>query len=279
MKARTQKRAAAYLPRGIMAVNPKAFGEEFFLMGGDVAEAPFRREGDAAIVDICGPLFSKAHWCWDSYEDILERVGAAFKSDAARVVMCLDSPGGDAAGCLEAARMLRAMALTAGKPLIAWTETQACSAAYALACAATEIYCTPTGCLGSIGIIDAFVDVTAQDAAYGMRYTFVTSGARKADGNPHVPTSKDALAVKQGQIDTLAALFFGLVEELRGVPASAVQALQAGVFYGADAVSAGLANETRVWSEVISNSQSGGGLMAKSTLAGIGGACRGRGRG
>lgn len=251
-----------FMPRGPVALAPKAWGEEFQVLiavEDATATAPFAlaADGELAVVTICGPLVHHEHPFWDNYDAIRGRVGAAFSSDASGVILKIDSPGGDVAGCFELARDLRAMARASGKSLVSYVDGMAASAAYALACSADRIVVPPTGYVGSIGCIDAMCDQTAADAQVGVRYALVASGARKTDGNPHVPITKDAVAALQLQVDGLAALFFELVEEMRGIPPSKTRGMQAAMFFGEGAVAAKLADEVKTFPEVIASATKG----------------------
>lgn len=232
---------------GLLALNPQAFFEWFF----DPPERSNSATGDVAIVDIRGPLDHHAGWWCDSYDEILERVDAACSTSAKAVVLRLDSPGGDASGCLETARAIREKCAAAGKRLVSYVEGQACSAGYALACAAEEISCSETGILGSIGIINARYDSTEADKMWGYRVALTTSGARKADGHPSNPVTEAELAATQSIVDSLAGSFFELVESLRGIPAAKVEALEAGIFHGAQAIEVGLADRVESFSALL----------------------------
>lgn len=202
-----------------------------------------RREGETAIVPVCGPLMHHADFFFDSYDAITSRVKASIESGAKRVVLAIDSPGGLVSGCFESSRAIREMCVKAGVELVAYVDGQATSAAYALACAAQRIVIPPSGVAGSIGVIYEILDLTARNAAEGVRVGVITSGARKADGTPNAPITSETEAAAQGQVDQLAELFFGHVAAMRGVSADAVRALEAGIVIGASAVALGLADE------------------------------------
>lgn len=246
---------------GALALAPQAWGGEFdaIVVGEDAAA--FAVEGDAAVVDICGPLLCRAEGFFglffDSYPAIRARVKAACASSAKAVVLRFDSPGGDVAGCFELARELRAMAQAAGKPLVAYVDAMAASAAYALACSADEIVVSATGMVGSVGVINALADQVELDRAMGLNVVVVASGARKADGNPHVAITEEAVNAMKAHVDELAGIFFALVEELRGVPSASTQALDGGVFYGASATSAGLADRVSTWTDMLAGITAG----------------------
>lgn len=256
-----------FRPMGMLALARKAWGEEYevaIVVSAAGAPAPFAKVGDLAVVDIKGPLVNHKHPAWDSYEAILERADAAFDDqEVKRVCMRINSPGGDVDGCFDAARRLRFLAKFHGKELIAYADGQAASAAYALACAADRIVLSSTSTVGSIGIIEGLRDQTLRDRAMGENFVIVTSGAHKADGNPHVAITEKAVKNLQGQVDGMADLFFELVEELRGFPAEKARALEARMLFGEQAVGAGLADEVSTWStlahEPVPMAQSGPG--------------------
>lgn len=215
----------------------------FFVMS-PRSEAGFYCDPDthSAIVDICGPLVQHGEGgIFQSYDEIRAGVVAALASDAERLVLHIASPGGDFAGSLELAREIRARALAAGKPVYAFTDTQALSAAYAIACSAERIVITPSATVGSVGVWAPLIDTVAQDRAAGVRIEIVASGTRKADRNPHVPITDDAVARLSEEVDAMAADFFGLVRDLRAGPPD-VEKLQGATEFGKRAVAAKLAD-------------------------------------
>lgn len=245
---------AKFEKRGLLAMRADLWGMLF-----EVAEPgePFELRGDVAIVTIDGPLTHHAEWFWDSYDGIRERFEEACASPAGTVLLRINSPGGDVSGCYETSRALRSMAAAAGKRLVAFADGTAASAAYALACSAEAIYVSETSAVGSIGCICTIVDEVELDKKIGLNFAVISSGARKADGNPHVAISDDARASYQSQVDSLADLFFALVASSRPMGAAAAKALEAGVFFGAHAVQLGLADEVRTFDELLALLASG----------------------
>ncbi len=235
-------------------LEPKSWGGEYEERDG-VADRGFTEEGDAAVVDISGPLLNRAEGFWslffDDYVSIRARVAAALETPCRRVILRINSPGGDAHGCFELSRELRAMARAAGKTLLAYADGMAASAAYAIACAADEIHVPPAACVGSIGVLQPMCDVTQMNQAMGLNVVIVSSGKAKTDGHPDVAISEEAVTRVQAQIDGLAALFFDLVAEMRGVDAEAVRGLDGALFYGDRAISARLGDRVSVWADLI----------------------------
>lgn len=250
------KRTRFMPTHGAMAVDAAAFGLDFDI----VVAAPdlFAAVGNAAVVTVRGPIMQHANWCWDSYEGIGERVDAAIASSATAIVLRINSPGGEVAGCFELSREIRAKAAAAGKRVYAYTEGMAASAGYALACAADTICAAPTAILGSVGVVKVAVDQTAMNRAMGLSFSVVTSGARKADGNPLVPMTEAGLGAIQREVDDMAGLFFALVGESRKSTPEKIASLEAATFVGAAAVAAGLADQVLTFDGLLAMVASGG---------------------
>jgi ClpP class serine protease len=230
-------------PKGLVAVAPRAWGEEFdVFFGTRKPEALFTEEGSYAVVEICGPLSQRSGWFGDSYEEIGARVAAALESGARAVCLRIDSPGGDWCGALELSRELRAMAKSAGKKLVAFTDGMALSAGYAIACSAEEIVATESATVGSIGVWAAQIDLTAQDAMMGVKVAIASSGTAKADRNPHAGITDESFTRLQAQVDEQAELFFELVSVCRGLPVSKIRAVQGAELFGQRAIAAGLSS-------------------------------------
>lgn len=227
-----------YDRQGYLALDPRAFLATFDA----VAERGNVVHSDVSVVSVRGPLEHHAGTWMDSYSEIIERVSAACDTPARAVALRIDSPGGTVAGMLDTARAVRARCDAAGKRLLAYVDGQACSAAYALACAADAIVVDESAIVGSIGVISTRLDLTEQAAGLGMKVAIVASGARKADGHPHLPITETELAAQQTIVDALASGFFAHVAACRGVAVEEIAALDAGVFVGADAVGRRLAD-------------------------------------
>lgn len=228
-----------YRRTGVQAVNPSAFGEVFAIQVGP-------RENivvdGLAIVDVFGPTTSSPEGLLDSYPEIVARVeDAATSPDVSAIVLRINSPGGDFAGACEASREIRQIALEAGKPLYTQYERQGCSAGYAIGSAATHgSRAAPSAEVGSVGLVATRIDMTQANLNAGAVVTLTTSGSKKAYGNVAVAMSETERRDTQHSINQLSQVFFQLVADHRGIPVEVVQAWEAGVFSGAEAIAAGL---------------------------------------
>jgi len=232
------------------ALDPKAFDFMFLCAGPRPTEL---LPNGVAVVYVNGPLAHHEGMFFDSYDAITARLEDAFCDDDVRaVVLRCDSPGGDANGVFEANRAIRAMRAEWGKPLYAYSDENMYSAAYALGCAADEIWLPQTGGVGSVGVICSIEDRTKQNEKAGKRINLVTTGARKADSHPDRELTPEVLASVQAQVNQLGKVFFETVAECRGIDASEVQALEAGCYIGDGAVNSGLADAVGGWQEFMS---------------------------
>ena len=218
-------------------------------------------DGSATVVTIDGPLCGRDGDGWDSYEAISQRFDEALAANTRTVVLRICSPGGDASGAPELARAMRARADAAGKPVHAYADERACSAAYAIACAADSITVAETAFVGSVGIITTRVDLTAQNAERGVRVQVFSSGKRKADGHPDTPLEDDEAKATQTQIDRFAEIYHERVAYRRGLTADKVRALEAGIYQGTDAVGVGLANNVESYGAFLARISTGKRLM------------------
>jgi hypothetical protein len=106
--------------------------------------------------------------------------------------------------------------------------------------------------VGSIGVIAVHIDRSARDAMEGLRYTTVFAGARKNDLNPHEPLAGEAHAALQAEVDRIYGLFASAVARNRGLTVNNVRATEARLFFGEDAVRAGLADEVGAMRDALS---------------------------
>jgi len=176
-----------------------------------------------------------------SYTEIGVMLEAALADpQVAGILLDIDSPGGEAAGSFELARAIRTA--TQVKPVWAVANDSAFSAAYALGAAANRLIVSETGGVGSIGVIALHIDQSVRDANEGYRYTAVTAGAHKNDFTPHQPLSEGARTELQTEVDRLYGLFVEHIAAMRRLEVDQVRATEAGLYFGGNAVSAGLAD-------------------------------------
>lgn len=204
------------------------------------------RTAGVAVIPIHGTLVRRtvgleAESGLTSYAELAAQLDAALAApEVAAILLDIDSPGGESGGVFDLADRIRAA--TRIKPVWAVANDMAFSAAYALASAASKVFVSRTGGVGSIGVIAMHVDQSERDAQAGLRYTAVFAGERKNDLNPHEPISGEAHAHLQAEVSRIYGLFVETVARNRGIEPSTVRDTEAGLFFGQAAVAIGLAD-------------------------------------
>lgn len=172
--------------------------------------------------------------------DCLEKViaDALANSEVGAVLLDIDSPGGEVSGCFDFARKLRGMTVAGGgeKPIVAFANEMACSAAYAIACACDAVMTTETGIVGSIGVWTMQVDMTKGLSKNGVEVTMIRAGERKARGGPYETPDAATFDKLQGWVDDTWQIFAEHVAECRGESADDVLALEGDWFTGPEAL-------------------------------------------
>ena len=199
-----------------------------------------------AVIPIAGTLVQKLGSLrpfsgMTGYDGIRMNFLAALNDeDVDAIVLDIDSPGGEVAGCFDLADMI--FASRGKKPIWAILNENAFSAAYAIASAADRITVPRTGGTGSIGVICMHVDMTQALSKAGVVVTLIRYGAYKAEGSEYESLSKDALARMQSDIDQMGNLFCDTVARNRKLRSSVVRGFEARTFLGSAGVDAGLAD-------------------------------------
>ena len=247
----TREPMAPFQGPHVLAMQPEALGRMYSPF--DAPVAPYKREGAVAVIDVEGPIMQRGGWLWDGYDAIGERIAHAFADESIEAVcLRLNSPGGAVAGCFESVSTLLA---AKNKPVVAYVDECAFSACYAVAMLADEIILPPTGAVGSIGVIAAYVDMTKALDAAGIRVAVVASGTKKTDTHPAVPLTDAAIGRLRADVEYLAGQFFELVSKRRQMSVEAVRATQAGILYGKAAVDAGLADDVGSWRDALARAE------------------------
>jgi signal peptide peptidase SppA len=201
-----------------------------------------------AVLTIEGPLLTKGAFIsadcshMTGYDDIRSDFRDAVDDSAIKgILLEMDSPGGQVGGLFDLCEEI--VAARKVKPIYAISSEDAFSAAYAIASCAEKVYVTQTAGVGSIGVIAMHLDQSGFDAKLGLKYTAIHAGAKKNWLSAHEPLAKDAKDEVQDEIDRIYGMFCKLVSTNRGIAMKAVVATEAGVFYGENGVTAGLADE------------------------------------
>jgi ClpP class serine protease len=203
--------------------------------------------GNVAVVPVTGPIFRYANLMTEisgaTSLDVLAKDFTAALDDpnVGAIVLDINSPGGQAAGIADFAAMVRA----AGKPVAAFVDGMAASAAYWIAAAASQVVISKNGIAGNVGAV--------------LGYDLRKDPQRGEIVSSQSPNKRPDLSTDQGKaqmqvlVDAQAQVFIDDVAAYRGMTAEAVIADFGGgdMFTGAKAVAIGMADRIGTLEETI----------------------------
>lgn len=214
-------------------------------LGSPAPNKPFAFANGVAVIPVHGVLINRfpSSWGFVTGYDFIRRQTAEAAADPDVQVIAYDhhSPGGTVAGCPETYSAI--LAVRGTKKTVAIVDSAAYSAAYYLASAADKIVVTPSGGVGSIGVVAARWDVTKMAENEGVKVTFIYAGKHKLAGNPMIEMSDDEKKRIQASVDSAYDGFVSAVAAGRGISEDAVRATEAACFDAEDALRAGLVND------------------------------------
>ena len=177
--------------------------------------------------------------------------------DVASIVIDVDSPGGQVSGVEELSREI--FGARGQKPITAVANTLAASAAYWIATAADELVVTPSGEVGSIGVLAMHEDVSRWLDQEGIAINLISAGKYKTEGNPFEPLSEEARAAIQSRVDEYYTMFVDAVARNRGVKRADVRGGfgQGRVVGAKEAVALGMADRVATLDETVERMLSG----------------------
>lgn len=226
-------------------------------IGAKPARRDAQRAGTVAVIPVYGVITPKADLMTDmSGGTSVDRLRGAFLNavedpNVSAVVLDVDSPGGQVDLVPELAADIRGARGT--KPILAVANTLAASAAYWVAAQADELFVTPSGEVGSIGVFAAHDDISGMLEKAGVKTTLVSAGKFKTEGNPFEPLSDEARAAIQARVDDAYRMFVHDVARGRGVPVDTVRDGfgQGRVVVAKDALAEGMVDGIATLDEVV----------------------------
>jgi len=170
-----------------------------------------------------------------SDQERVEALERLENSDAAAVVVHINSPGGTTAGSEQLYDAL--MRLKAKKPMVVVVEGLAASGGYIAAIASDHIVAQQSSLVGSIGVLFQYPNFTELLKTVGVKVEEVKSSPLKAAPNGFEPTSPEAREALDALVKDSYAWFRGLVKERRGMDDAQLDTVADGrVFTGRQAV-------------------------------------------
>ena len=234
---------------------------------------PTERTGQVGVLPIVGTVTPRRTLLSDYGLGVAaDELGRQFndmvlRNDVSAILLDVDSPGGSVSGIPELAEKIRSA--RGLKPITAIANASTYSAAYWIATAADEMVITPSGSLGSIGVVARHMDYSEQNKQRGVMPTYVTSSPYKTEGNFDAPLEDEARAEIQRHVDSYHDMFIGAVAKQRGVVRAIVShSFGQGRIVGAqEAVQRGMADRVATFGQVLGELVSGSSKPARGAAA------------
>lgn len=207
-------------------------------------------KSSVCVIPIHGAIVSRAGMidasCQEltSYERLRNQITTVLDDDAVKhIVLDMNSGGGMVSGCPEFCRFVRQA--TSVKPITALVNFHAYSACYWIASACSEIVCSPSGGVGSIGVIMETYELSKAESEFGIKYTTFYRGDNKNNFSTHEEITDESVAEAERMLDKNYAQFTSAVAEYRGLDVEAVIDTQAGCFMSDEALELGLIDKVQ----------------------------------
>ena len=198
--------------------------------------------GQTAVVPMFGEMgkhlsLLETLWGGQDVDDVADALDDAVTDEGVEnVILYISSPGGTVTGTPELAR--KVAAANEQKPVIAYTDAQAASAAYWVGSQAGRFYASSSATVGSVGVYLALIDETERLAAEGVKVNAIHAGKWKLSGASFKPLTDEEREQFQTEVDTIHEEFKAAVTDKRpGIQASHLEGQE---FDGATAAGLGL---------------------------------------
>ena len=216
---------------------------------------PYKVENGTLTIPIRGVLlhdFAYQAWDYATGYTYIQKAWERGMADPAvqRIALRINSGGGEVAGNFD---MVDRMFATKEKPVHAFVDEHAYSAAFSIASLADRIIVPRTGGVGSVGVVTAHADRSKAMDENGVKITFIFAGDHKVDGNPYEPLPEDVKNRMQARINGLYDIFVSTVARNLGIGEDAVRATQALTYSAEEAISVGFAHEIRAIDEALAS--------------------------
>lgn len=179
--------------------------------------------GRTAVVDIRGVIEYDPLWWGVSCQEVSLILDIlADRGDVDKVVLNINSPGGESSGIKELAEKIYGM--RSKIETVAIANCMACSAGHWIGSAAEKFYAMESGDVGSVGVYMMHVDQSGLLEREGIKVSFVQAGLYKTEANPFQPLDETARAHLQARVDEDYAEFVGALAKYRGKSVEHIEA-------------------------------------------------------
>lgn len=214
--------------------------------------------GDVAVIPIAGPLMKTKPWFFSlfgisstSYEAIRADLDAALgNKNIKSILMQVSSPGGTIDGLQETADKI--FNARAQKPINAFIDGVATSAAYWLVSQASEVTASPNAAVGGIGLYAVFTDSSKRAEERGETVHVVRSGIHKGMGVDGAPITQEQIDMVQARVNAVHVNYVAAVARGRNVAKDEIDVLANGGFWNTEkAIDLGLVDRVSTIDEML----------------------------
>ena len=224
----------------VEAVAQRESREQAFLMDPETMQkmayewlpGTLAKHGDVTWMSCRAPLFQS------DYVRMITNLDALEKDDSCSV-LCLDvnSPGGDVAGCPEAADAFKRFS----KRTVTVASGIMASAAYWISSQTDLIIASPTCTVGSIGVRITHTSIAGMLKSAGIEITEFGKGSKKNEFSGNKKLAESAKEEYCAHVEHFYGLFVDAVKN--GRENIKEETFDSGIYFGQDAVSVGLVDE------------------------------------
>ena len=166
-----------------------------------------------------------------SYESIQGQAEYLIKKEKVNeIILDVNSGGGQAYGCFEAAQAVRNLANSNNVKITTYVDGVAYSGGYAWASIADEVIVNPMGRVGSIGVVLPLTNYAEKDKKEGIKRIYITSGKSKVPYDEEGNFTEAALDEFRKSSKIIYDEFVGHVAEMRGIDRQSVVDTEAKTF-------------------------------------------------
>lgn len=183
--------------------------------------------GSIAVIAIRGTIVQRADQLplcegGTATEDISLALRMAMAdTTVGQIILHQHSPGGSVYGVEELGDEIREMRKE--KPIVGFISSLSASACYWIGAQCSELYCTPGGEAGSIGVWSAHQNIKAYLEKEGVDIRLISAGKFKVEGHPYDALGEEAETFMQSRVDDYYAAFTNAVAKGRGVAVAQVR--------------------------------------------------------
>ena len=215
-------------------------------------------DGTTGHLDVTGTLVAKhddfnACMGFTSYEKLYSQFEKQVSMGIEKVVLNVDSGGGEARTAFEMADQFKALAVGNNIPIYAYVDGLSASAAFLWSSIADEIVARPDSEIGSVGVVVQLVNNSKMLENKGITRKFITYGDNKVPFDDSGEFTAKFIQSIQEKVNKTGIQFNKFIARNRNMRVEDVIATQAEVFDTEDALKVGFIDKVMTKSEFYEN--------------------------